>query len=838
MTIIVDELRLALRRLRREPGFSATAVVTVAIGIGIAASVFALVDGVLIRPLPWPESDRLVSVRHVASGTELTRDGVSAGVFLHYRDGNRVFDEFGAYQSMSFTITDGGSAERVRSAMVTPELFDALRAAPLVGRLPDASDWDYDFATTSGSTGALLSHELWTRRYDADPGVVGRIIEIDGEPFATVVGVAQPGFGFPDPATQLWLVFPQEQYTGGEARLRDAMFLSAVGRLRPGVTHEQAATDLNRLVHLLPDAFPDVSAPEIRELGLRAVLRPFKDEIVGDVRLTLLLVLGGGVFLLLLTWANVTNLLLTRTHGRRVEIGITRALGATEGNVASRLLSESLLLTLTGALLGLGLAWLVVGARFGMAPRQLPRLDEVGVNGVVITLVVTLAVMSGMLMGAICLASTRQSVAGPALSALRSRSSTQGREGQTGRRILVASQLAMALTLLVGTGLMARTFWQLKQADVGFRTDRNLTFYVPVTHLGLRADYNDVARLHADVMSRLREVPGVDAVEAATTSVFPLTLPEQDQVAIIAPADASNGSGNRPLAHFGFATPGYFRTMGIPLLDGRPFRHEDTSADGAGVIISRSLAHDLFGDMDPIGRAVRFVDRRSASLTVVGVAGDVPGTTIRDGGSRAIYLPHLYPAAAASVTGMPYSFLPRYETYVVQTGRDYTALLPELRQAVQAVDARLPLLDAASLDVIVAAATAQERFALRLLLVSACAALFLSIVGIYGVLAYSVRRRTAEIGIRLALGATPGRVIRLVVLQGAQISAAGIAVGFAGALALTQFIASLLYGTSPTDPVTFTAMTMLLFSVALAASYIPARRASRIDPAHALRANE
>jgi putative ABC transport system permease protein len=838
MTSFVEELRLALRRLTREPGFSTTAIVTVAIGIGIAASVFALVDGVLIRPLPYPDSDRLVAVSHAAPGIELTHDGVSAGVFLHYRDGNRVFDEFGAYQSMSFTITDGGSAERVRSAMVTPELFDVLRAAPLVGRLPDASDWNYDFATTTGTTGALLSHELWTRRYDADADVVGRTIEIDGEPFATVVGVAQPGFGFPDPATQLWLVYPQELYGGGQAMVREAMLLAAVGRLRPGVTLEQAETDLNRLVHLMPDAFPDITAQDIGSFGLRAEVRPFKDAIVGDVRLTLLLVLGSAGFLLLVTWANVANLLLTRTHGRRVEIGITRALGATEGNVASRLLSESLLLTLTGALLGLGLAWFAVSARFGFAPRQLPRLDEVGVNGVVITLVAMLAIMSGTLMGAICLASTRQGVAGPALSALRSRSSTQGREGQTGRRILVASQLAMALTLLVGTGLMARTFWQLQQVDVGFRTDRNLTFYLPVTHLGLRADYNDVARLHADVMSRLREVPGVDAVEAATTSVFPLTLPEQDQVAIVAPIDAATGSEGWPLAHFGFATPGYFQTMGIPLVDGRPFRHEDTSGDGPGVIISRSLARDLFGDTDPIGRAVRFVDRRSASLTVVGVAGDVPGTTMRDGGSRAIYLPHLYPAAAASVTGMLYSFLPRYETYVVRTDRDHTALLSELRQAVQSVDARLPLLDVASLDATVAAATAQERFALRLLTVSAAAALFLSIVGIYGVLAYSVRRRTAEIGVRLALGATPGRVTRLVVLQGALISAAGIAVGLAGALMLTRLIGSLLYGTSPTDTATFAAMTLLLFSVALAASYIPARRASRIDPAHALRAND
>jgi putative ABC transport system permease protein len=277
--------------------------------------------------------------------------------------------------------------------------------------------------------------------------------------------------------------------------------------------------------------------------------------------------------------------------------------------------------------------------------------------------------------------------------------------------------------------------------------------------------------------------------------------------------------------------------MGIPIVAGRSFRSQDTSVEAPGMIISESLAHDLFAGADPIGRSVDFVDFRSfwASLAVVGVVGDTPGTTMRAGGSRAVYLPHLYPRATAASGGPPYPYMPRWETYVVRTGRDLASLLPELRQAVHEVDPRLPMMNIASLDETVAAATAQERFTMRLLLVSAGAALFLAVVGIYGVLAYSVRRRTAEIGVRIALGASPGRVTRLIVWQGAVMSAAGIAAGLGGALLLTRFIASLLYGTSPTDPVTFTATTLLLFGVALAASYLPARRASRIDPAKALR---
>jgi predicted permease len=345
--------------------------------------------------------------------------------------------------------------------------------------------------------------------------------------------------------------------------------------------------------------------------------------------------------------------------------------------------------------------------------------------------------------------------------------------------------------------------------------------------------------VYDQVMHRLRAVPGVDAVGTATTSVFPLTRPEGGHdPAAVAPVGVSTRADGWPLAYYGYATPGYFETMGIPLVAGRAFRNADASVEVPGAIISQSLAHDLFGDADPIGRPVAFADWRSfwhSTPTVVGVVGDVPGTTMRAGRSRAIYLPHVFPLAANVSTETFHPYVPRFETYVIRTGRDFVTLVPELRRAVREVDPRLPVLDISSLDAIIVDATAQERFALRLLLVSAGAAVFLAIVGIYGVLAYSVRRRTTEIGVRIALGASPQRVIRLVVFQGAWLSAAGIAAGLAGALLLTRFIASLLYGTSPTDPLTFAAMTLVLFGVALVASYIPARRASRIDPAHAIR---
>jgi predicted permease len=839
MSSVLIELRRTLRRLAREPGFSGAAVATLAVGIGLAASVFALVEGVLLRPLPYPDAERLVAVRHVAPGIEFTRDGVSPGVFLHYRDGNRTFEAIATYHTSSGALTGGERSERVRTAMVTPELFEVLRVGPRIGRLPTALDHEVDYEADAGTVGALLSHDLWVSRFGADPTVIGRTIELDGNPLVVVTGVAEEGFHFPDPETAMWLVVPHEDTPWiSSARVRNGMSLDVIGRLRPEGTLGDAETDLNRLVGRLPEAFADVTSADLDETGLRATVVPYKDVVVGEVRLALLLVLASGAFLLLVTWANVANLMLLRTHRRRVEIGIARALGASERHVAGAVVSESLVLCAAGAALGLGLARVAIDARFGFAAHQLPRLDGVGVNATVVALVVALALVSGTLMAAICLAGTRHRVAGATLATLGTRSAAGERGGQRGRKVLVAAQMAMAMTLLVGSGLMARTYAHLQRVELGFRSQGAFTFSLPANQLGLEPDYHAYAQVYERVFHRLREVPGVDAVESASEGAFPLTVPEFLDVQRIAPAATSERrTEDWPLAASAYATPGYFHAMGIPLLSGRPFRMEDTSLEAPGVIVSRSLAQDLFSGRDPIGQVVEFADFPSwASFTIVGVVGDVPGTTMRVPDARAIYLPLMHPAAADVITGNLHHFLPLSDVVVLRTEREAALLLPELRRAVEEVDPRLVILDFAPLDDIVAEATAQERITLRILLVSAASALFLGVVGIYGVLAYSVRLRTAEIGVRAALGASPARVRRLVVLQGVLLSGAGVVVGLVTALLLTRFMAALLYATSPTDPATFTIVTLLLLGVAFAASYVPATRASRVDPARALRA--
>lgn len=840
MMNLVAELRVSVRRLVREPGFTIPAVATLGLGIGIAASVFALVEGILLRPLPYPDPDRLVSIRHAAPGTDLRFDGVSPGIFLHYRDNNRTFDAVGAYEEASFTLTDGGVTERVRGAAVSPEVFSVLDVQPLLGRLPAAADDRFERATGTGTTGVLLGYDLWVRRYGADPEVVGRVLQLDGKPWGLVTGVARRGFAFPDAGTELWAVVPQDGLPWSRiAAVEDGLILGVVARLSRSTKRLDAADDLNRLVSTLPGVYPDVTVESIREQGLRALVLPFRDEIIGDVRTILLLVLGSGAFVLLATWGNVTNLLLLRTDRRLVEVGISRALGASELRVARHLLVECLLLSVAGGVVGLAIADLAVGARFGFAPDELPRLAGVGMNSVVHAALLLLVLASAVLMSVVCHAATRHRATAPALSALRSRSATDGPERQVTRRVLVAMQMAVTLTLLVGSGLMVRTYGQLSSVDVGFEPAGRLSLYVPITHLEYRADYDELAGHYERVFERLRAMPGVRSVEAATASVFPLTLPEGGHVARIAPAQSVQRAPDAgSIALYGFATPGYFAAMGVPIVTGRAFRPDDTSAASPGVILSRSLAHDLFGGAEAVGRQVEFIGWGWTNFNVVGIVGDVPGTTLREGGSRAIYLPHVYPPASTDVTGALFQYTPRFETVVIRGQRDPAALAAVVRRAIAEVDPRIPVLDVTTLDELVASATVRERVIMRLILVSAGSAMFLGIMGIYGVLAYSVRRRGSEIAIRLALGATPGQVTRLVVVQGAIMAGAGIAAGLLAAFGLTRSIASILYETSPTDPTIFAGMSLLLLAVALCASWFPARRASRTDPAAALRAEQ
>ena len=814
------DVRFALRRLARERAFSIPTIATIALGIGVATAVFAMVNAILLRPLPYAESDRLVELRHVARPGELDVAGLSPGTFLHYRTGNRSFEELAVYQESSRTLTDADAPEQVRVAQVSTGLFSVLRTTPYLGRFPNSVDAD----------GAVISHRLWVRRYGADPGIVGRTIEIDRSR-TTVIGVAQPGFHFPHPDTHLWTTSEMEgRIARFGTRNISGFYLSAVARLEGAVTVEAAQRDLDRLVGTLPDAFPGLTAGALEESGLRAVVAPLKDAIVGDVRAALLLLLATAGFLLLITWANATNLGLLRAEGKRKEIALQRALGATDGRLARRFLCESVLLAALGGALGFLLARVAIGFRFGFGVEEIPRLGEVGVDGFVTGFALVLSLATGILLAAVSLLLARRpGFAGTLVGAFGR--VTAGRREQVGRQLLVAGQVGLALTLLIGSALMAQSYWKLSRVDLGFDADGALTFHMPLPYTAY-GDAQAKARLHQEMLGRLRALPGVEAAEAATTSVFPLTPVPDVYITRVSVADRSRGDTTTARqALFGWATPGYFRAMGIPLIQGSTFEHVATRAL-PDVILSAAMAGDLFGDENPIGREVGLSQLGRSGFRVVGVVGDVPSRSIREGPSPAVYIANVFPGAtdAPSLTATD-------EQYVVRSTLPATSLVHAIRQSIDGVDPKLAMTRIGSLDALVADSLARPRVTMLLLLVGAATALLLGLIGIYGVLSYAVRQRTSELGVRIALGASPGALVRMVVRQGALLAVSGIVAGLLAAFVLTRFVRSLLYQVSPSNPLAFAGMAALLFAVALAASYVPARRAGQIDPVRALKAD-
>ena len=828
-------VRHALRRLLRRPGFSVPVALTLALGIGASAAVFALVNGILIRPLPYREADRLVAVGHAASRVELPMTGVSLGMADYYRAQNHVFEDMGVYVEHVGTLTDLDQPERVRWAFATPSVFSVLRTAVSLGRL--IRPGDYEAGIVGVVHGALVSHDLWVSRYGADSGLVGRTIELD-RLRVPVVGVLEPGFHFPHPETDVWLAFGWAPRYAAKAGL-GSLWASAVARLKPGVSLAEARRDLQRLVHSLPDAFPDVTQAPLEALGLRGAVVPLKDAIIGEVGVALLLLLATGGFLLLITWANAANLSLVRAEGLRHEVALAHALGATDRHLARRFLSEGVLLSTVGGALGFALASAAIQVHFGFAPDAIPRLGDVGVDLTVLAVILGLSLSSaGLLAGVAFLSARRRPDLAGTLAGAVGRM-TAGHRQQVVRSFLVAWQVAFALALLIGSALMAQSFWRLRHVRLGFDPDGAVAFHLPLPlpPSGEKNYYHADARIHQEVLERLRAIPGVAAAEAASTSGFPVTpVPSFYNVRLTAADRGADSSRDRPYAELSFATPGYFRAMSIPLLQGRTFRWEDTGREGHGVILSASLARALFDREDPIGRRVRWArPSRDPDYTVVGVAGDVPSDRIQDGPTKVLYFPNIYPPKADTITGVVHIYIPDDEFYVLRTHLAPMSLAPAIRRVIREVDPKLLIAQIGTLEALVDGSMARARLTMVLLLVAAATALGLAMTGIYGVLSYAVSRRTAELGVRIALGARPATVVRMVVRQGALLTLVGIGVGAVGAVVLTRYLRAVLYQVSPTDPVAFAAMAGLLFGVALAASYVPARRAARVDPMVALR---
>jgi len=794
-----QDLRLALRGLRRAPGFAAVAVLTLALGIGANSAIFSVVNAVLLRPLPYQEPDRLVRVSDW---------GYTGGEFVRLRELSRSFQQVAAFVSASHGLSGDGEPERLDGAVASANLFATLGASTLLGRA---------FAPGEDEPGrdavVVLSHGLWQRRYGSDPGIVGRSVTVDGA-LRTVVGVMPRDFHFPSHATQLWIPLTLDRANLGA--LWGSGGYTFIARLRPGVTVDQARADVRRVAREIRRENPIWDPGP--EYGSTADVMPLQRSIVGAVRPTLLLLLGVVGCVLLIACVNVANLLLVRTTARQQELAIRTALGGGRGRLLRQLLTESVVLAIIGGIAGLLLAWPAVRALVALLPADMPRVAEIGLDWRVLAFTALLTLLTGVAFG--LLPALRAT--GGALHASLKAGGRGGSRGAGHHRLssaLVAGEIALAVVLVSAAGLLVRSFQELRRVDPGFRTERVIAARISPP----KQRYADAARQRAfytGLLQRVAALPGVES--AAAVNQLPLRGGVYG-LAIRVEGKFEDMRRTLPMAdHYQIVTPGYLQTMGIPLLRGRWFTDADREGAPDVVVVSESMARHFWPGEDPIGRRIGY-PWPSEWLTVVGVAGDVKQDSLSGAAGMTVYRP-LFQAPASAMT------------LVARTTADPVALAAGLRAAVAEADPDVPVSDVSTMAQVVAASVAKPRFTMFLLAAFAAVALALGAVGIYGVMSYAVSLRTREIGVRMALGATPRDALGMVVRQGALLTAAGVGVGVVGALAATRVLAGLLYGVTPTDPLTFVAVPVVLAAIALAATYLPARRATQVDPTVALRA--
>lgn len=807
-------LRQTLRRALQSPIFPLLVVFTLALGLGANSALFSVVNTILLKPLPYVASERLVMLDHAAPGLDLPRLDISESLFLFYRDQAKSFESISLVSSREVTFTGADQPQRLHAGAFTPGSLAMLRVAPLFGRA---------FTTEEGAPGAqpvvLLSEELWRTRFGAKENVLGTLVEVDGVA-REVVGVLPRGFAFPESDLDLWTPYAIDRTT---ARLGNfAQF--AIARLAPGATLESARAELDHFLVALRDHFPeDQAAVVLDEAGFRAHPRTLRDHVVGDVATSLWLLLGTVVFVLLIACANVANLFLVRAEGRQRETAVRTALGAgRRDHVRSSLLESTLLVTIA-ALVGLGLAHRALHFLRLWGPQDLPRLAEITLDGRTLGFTAVLALAASLLFGLLPLAFTKvQNLAG----ALKDggRAATGGRERLHLRRLLVAGQVALALVLLVGATLMLRSFQNLVQVDPGFRVDHTLSFRLSLPETNYPDD-RTAADFWFRLQDRLAALPGVESV--ATVSSVPLggarrrtghRLESQHEV-----------EGALPIVFaFEVISEGYLKTAGLRLLEGRSLDRSDSERRSASILVSESLARQNWPGESALGQRL---DPGSLSedpwYTVVGVVADVRARNLAEEPEPTVY----YPLLSKDENGWVMNGM----DVVLRSKLPHDTLMNTVRQAVWDLDADLPLTNVRTFEQLVSESRARHSFTLTLLLIASLMSLALSAVGTYGVIAYLVAQRTGEIGIRLALGARGTQVATLVLREGLLVATAGAAAGLLGAAALTRWLKTLLFEVSPLDPLTFAVVPALLLTAALLACWIPARKASRVDPLVALR---
>ena len=813
---LMRDMRHAVKGLARKPLFTALAGLTLAIGIGANTAIFSVVDSVLLNPLPYPESDRLLSVNLTAPGLNLPVIPYSEGMYLLYEEEARTFERMAVYNRDNVNLMVGGEPERVPNARVTEGFFDVLGVRPALGRAFQPGE-----DRIGAEPLAVLGHGLWQRSFGGDPSVIGRVVEMDGVR-RRIVGVMPAGFEFPE-GTEMWTpvdIDPADADAG-------SLSMPGIARMAGGETIESVNREMDQLLLRFSDEHADDFPRELlAQAGMRADAKPLKELFVEDLAQALWVVLGTVGFVLLIACANVANLFLVRAEGRQREQAVRTALGATRSDMVRYYLTESVTLGVGAGLVGLGIAALGVPALLGVAPADMPRVAEVGIDGSVLAFTAAISIVSGLLFGLFpVIGYARRDLSG----ALKEggRSSTSGSRRHRTRGALVVTQVALALVLLVGSGLMVRSFAAMRSIDPGFDAANRLVFRVSLPS----AEYPDAERsrvFHRSLRDRLAAIPGVSA--AALASSVPLGGTKN--VSALMPSDRPTEEGQLgPLVDMQWVDAGYFDALGIELVEGRPLGSDDAADGIRAVVVSESLARTFWpGEPSVLGRFIRGQGHGPGEWEVVGVARDVRFETLDEPTQMHAYFPLVYGSAEEPVAG-------RALTAVLRVGDDPLSFVSAAREALREVDPRLPMVEPRTMASLVGDASASTSFTMVLLGIAAAIALLLGAVGIYGVISYVVSQRTQEIGVRMALGAPAGLVVRGVVGQGMALAGIGVGIGMVAAWAASRLLASLLYGVSAHDPVTYFATAAALTSVALIASWLPARRASRIDPVQALRAD-
>jgi putative ABC transport system permease protein len=800
---LLQDLRYGFRVLTKAPGFTVVAVLAIALGIGATTAIFSVVDAVLLRPLPFPESQRLSRAYLVESGSgETSSFGVAD--FVAWRDHQQTFAHVAAYDVMqrTFALTGLGDPERISGIAVTADFFATLGTAPIRGRGFTAED---DHAGSAPVV--VISEQFWRSHLNADANVLGRPLTLNGRPH-TIVGVMPASFNFP--GTEPLAVWPIRTLEAPTSR--PPYFLVPMGRLKPGVTAQQAEAELSAIVNGVTQQFPGD-----RYIGGK--LLPLKDVLIGNVRTALLVILAAVAFVLLIALVNVANLLLARAIARQKEISLRLALGATRTRMIRQLLTESILLAAFGGALGLLLGYVGVRTFVALAPSGIPRLGEVGMNGTVLAFTCVMSLGAGILFG---MAPALHSVGGSLNESLKEGSATTGsRSGDRIRKVLVVSEFALALVLMIGAGLLIRSFLRLRDVDPGFRPDHLVTARVSLP-VARYAQDPQVISFWQGLLERVQTLPGVQAA-AITMSLPPNQLYISNPFTLEGQGYESHTS---QLAEELTISPDYFRALNIPLLQGRSFTDADRKAPV--LIINQTMAKKYFPDQDPIGKRLKTGDADPTSPweTVVGVVGDVKYAGLDAPPSPTLYVPY----TLEGWTGWS-----RDMSLVVRTNVDPASIVSAVRQELRGIDADVPLAEVRTMNDLIDRSVGEQRFRTLLLGTFSALALVLAGIGIFAVISHMASQRTREIGIRMALGAGRGEIMKLILRQAGVLALVGIAIGVVGAVFLTRVMRSLLFSVSATDALSFVSMCALLALVALLAASIPAIRATRVDPMLALR---